>query len=195
MEFHSLGFLISASLKELLAAADGFHMSAFTFPYVKRSSPVTVTADSPVLNVLQPVAETSFSDALRDPVNGIVIPDQIVLYSGHLNKPGLPCIVDKGRITSPAVRIAVFKLRRREKQPSLIQIFEYFRVCLFAERSGPGSFLCHLSFFIYQLEYRKIIFLSYFIIVFTESRSDVYHAGTVCKRYISIADYIISLFI
>ena len=111
VEFHSLGFLITASLKEFLAAADGFHMAAFAFPYVKWRSPVTVTADSPVLNVFQPVAETAFTDAFRDPVDSIVIPDQIILYSSHLDEPGFSCIVDKWCITSPAVRIAVLKLR------------------------------------------------------------------------------------
>ena len=51
-------------------------MSAFTLPDVQWSSPVTVTADTPVLNVFKPVAETSFTDALRDPVDCIVISDQ-----------------------------------------------------------------------------------------------------------------------
>ena len=66
---------VSAHFKEFLSAADGMHMSAFTFPYVQRRSPVTVTADTPVLYVFQPVAETAFSNTFRNPVNGVVVAD------------------------------------------------------------------------------------------------------------------------
>src|SRR5699024_8935859 len=112
MKLHSLGILVAASLKKFLTAADGFHMAALAFPYVERCSPVTVSADSPVLNIFQPVAEAAFSDTLRDPVDGVVIPDQVLFDCSHLDKPGFSSIVDKRCVTSPAVRIAVLKFRR-----------------------------------------------------------------------------------
>ena len=63
---------------QFLDASDGVHVSALTLPDIEGSSPVAVPADAPVLNVLDPVAETSFSDALRDPVDRIVVCDQVV---------------------------------------------------------------------------------------------------------------------
>ena len=70
-------------------------MAALTLPDVQRSSPVTVPADTPVLYVLQPVAEAALADALRDPVDGVVVADQVVLHSSHLDEPGLTRIVDQ----------------------------------------------------------------------------------------------------
>ena len=62
-------------------------MAALTFPDVKRGPPIPVPADAPVLNILQPVPEPSFSDAFGDPVDSIVVADQILLHGSHLNKP------------------------------------------------------------------------------------------------------------
>ena len=53
-------------------------MSAFAFPYIQRGSPVAVTADTPVLYILQPVTKTALADALRDPVDGVVVADQVL---------------------------------------------------------------------------------------------------------------------
>ena len=63
------------------------HASTLTLPDIQWSSPVTVTADSPVLNVLDPVAETSFTDALRNPVDRIIICDQVITDCCHLDEP------------------------------------------------------------------------------------------------------------
>ena len=115
---------------QFLDASDGMHVSALTLPDIERCSPVTVPADAPVLHVLDPVAETSFSDALRNPVDGIVICDQVVSDSGHLDEPGLARIVDQRCVASPAVGVAVFKLRRVKEQSSRIQILQYFRIRL-----------------------------------------------------------------
>ena len=104
-------------------ASDGVHVSALTFPDIERGSPVTVTADAPVLNILDPIAETSFTDALRNPVDRVIIRDQVVPYYCHLDEPGLARIVDQRRVTSPAVRIAVLELRCIKEKASRIQIF------------------------------------------------------------------------
>ena len=50
-------------------------MTAFTLPDIQWSSPVTVTADTPVLNVFQPVTKTAFADGFRNPVDGVVVAD------------------------------------------------------------------------------------------------------------------------
>ena len=84
-------------------------MTALAFPHIQGCTPVTVSADAPVLDIFQPVAETSFSNAFGDPVDGIVVTDQVFLYVRHLNEPGLSCIIDQRSIASPAVGITVFK--------------------------------------------------------------------------------------
>ena len=98
-------------------------MSTLTLPDIQWCSPVTVTADSPVLNVLDPVTETSFTDTFRNPVNCVIISDQIFANCCHLDEPGLTCIVDQWSITSPAVRIAMLELRCIIEKSSCIQIF------------------------------------------------------------------------
>ncbi len=56
-------------------------MSALTLPDIERGSPVTVSGNAPVLNILQPVPEASLADAIRNPVDGIVVADQVILHS------------------------------------------------------------------------------------------------------------------
>ena len=56
-------------------AADGVFMTAFTFPDVQWCTPVSVTGDTPVLNIFQPVAKTAFADGLWNPVDCIVVAD------------------------------------------------------------------------------------------------------------------------
>ena len=86
-------------------------MSTLALPDIQWCSPITVTAKSPVLNVCQPIAKTTLTDALRNPVDGVVVADQIILYCCHLDEPGLTCIVDKRCVTAPAERVAVLEGR------------------------------------------------------------------------------------
>ena len=85
--------------------------AALTLPDIERSSPVTVTADAPILDILQPVAETSFTDALRNPVDCIIIADQILLHRRHLDEPGFSGIIDQRSVAPPAMGIAMLKHR------------------------------------------------------------------------------------
>ena len=111
-------------------AADGMLMSTLTLPDIQRSSPVTVTADTPVLNIFQPVAETALTDTFRDPVDSIIIRDQIVLNIRHLNEPRFASVIDQRSITSPAVWITMLELRSIEQQSSCFQILQHFRISL-----------------------------------------------------------------
>ena len=115
--------LLSAFFCQLLAAANALLMSARAFPDRKRRSPVTITGQSPVLDIFQPVSKASFSNRCRNPVHRIIIADQIFFDFGHLYKPGLSCIINKRCVTSPAVRIFMLKLRRVKQQSCRIQIF------------------------------------------------------------------------
>ena len=72
---------------KLLDTADRVSVTAFALPDVERRTPVTVTADTLVLNVFEPVAEASLADAFGDPVDGIVVSDKVVPDRRHFDKP------------------------------------------------------------------------------------------------------------
>ena len=171
---------------QFLDTSDGMLMSALTLPDIQRSSPVTVTADSPVLYILEPVTETSFSDAFRDPVDCIVVCDQIILYFCHLNEPGLSRIVDQRSITSPAVRVAVLKFRSIKQKASLIQVFKYHRIRFLYKHTAKWCIVCHVTFAVNKLNKRHIVFFSDLGVILTKRRSDMNNTGTVCQRYITI---------
>ena len=87
-------------------------MSALTFPDIQRSTPVTVPADSP-----QSCTFSSQSPKRPFPMlSGIQLIVLLLrirssLHRSHLDEPGLSCVIDQRSVTSPAVRIAVLKLR------------------------------------------------------------------------------------
>ena len=116
-------FGVAGEPSQLFFAAHGDLLSAVrTFPDVQRSAPVTVPGDAPVLDVLQPVAESSLADGGRDPVDLLVVADQVVLDRRHLDEPGLSRIVEKGRAASPAVGIVVLESGSVEKEASSVQV-------------------------------------------------------------------------
>ena len=123
VKFYFCCFRIPTLLSQLCTASDGFHMTALTLPYVQRSSPVTVTGNTPVLDILQPVTETSFTDGFRNPVYCSIVAHQIVFDCCHLDKPGFSCVIDQWCITSPAVRITVLEFRGIKEQSFFFQIF------------------------------------------------------------------------
>ena len=186
MEFYCLGSFITAHLKQFLTASDRMHMSAFTLPDVQWCSPITVSGNTPVLNVFQPVAETSLTDALRNPVDSIVVTDQIILNCCHLDEPGLTCIVDQWCIASPAVRIIMLEFRSIKEFALFIQILKYKRISFLNKNAGIWSFCCHITFAVYKLYKRKVIVASYTAVVFTECRCDMNDTGTITHRYIVI---------
>jgi len=75
-----------------------------------------------ISEAVDPVAETSLTDGSGDPVDGLIITYQIILHSGHLDEPGLSCIVDQRSITSPAERIIMLELRCIEQLALCVQI-------------------------------------------------------------------------
>ena len=186
MKFYCLGFFVTAHLEQFLTASDGMHMSALTLPDVQWCSPVTVSGNTPVLNVFQPVTETSFTNALRNPVNCIVVADQVIFNCCHLDKPGFTCIVDQWCITSPAVRIIMLEFRSIEKFSFFIQILKYKRICFLDKNARIWSFCCHITFTVYKLYERKVIIASYTAVVFTECRCDMNDTGTIAHSYIIV---------
>ena len=62
-------------------------MAALALPHVQRRTPIAVAAYAPILHVFEPIAETPFADAFRDPVYRVVVFDEFVAHGGHADKP------------------------------------------------------------------------------------------------------------
>ena len=55
-------------------------VTAGAFPDVKGSTPISVTGKTPILNVLEPIAEAALAYVLGYPIYGIVIFDKEKLF-------------------------------------------------------------------------------------------------------------------
>ena len=163
VQLHRLCGLIAAHLKELLTASDGMHMAAvLALPDIQRSTP-----------------ETSLTDALRNPVDRVVVCNQVILNLCHLDKPGFARIIDQRRITAPAVRILMLKLRRIVQLAFLFQINQNRLVRILYKQARIRGILCHISLAVYKLYKRKIVFASNTSVVLTECRRNVNNTCTV----------------
>ena len=121
VKLNVVGTVVGHALK-LRNASDGVLVAALTLPNIKGSTPVTVSGNPPVLDILQPVAETALSNGIRHPVDGIIVADQVLFHRCHLDEPGLSGVVQKGRAAAPTVGIAVFKGGSLKEQAYLFQI-------------------------------------------------------------------------
>ena len=172
--------LAAGHLLQLFPAADAYLLAAvLTLPDRERGAPVAVAADAPVLHVLEPVAEAAGANAGRDPVDGIVVGDKVIAHGGHLDEPGFPCVVDERRVAAPAVRIFMLKFRRGEKLALRLQVFEDHRVRLLDEPARVRSLLRHIALAVHELDEGQVIGASDAAVILTESRCDMYDAGTV----------------
>ena len=180
---------------QFLNAADGVTMAAFALPDVQRGAPVTVTADAPVLDIFQPVAETALADGLGNPVDGVVIADQVLFYVGHADEPAVAGVIDEGGIAAPAVGIAVGELGRREQQAAAFQILQHFLVGVLAEHAGPLGFLGHFALGVHQLDKGQTVFPAHVGVVLTKGGSNVNHAGTVGQSDVLVTGDIPALFL
>ena len=185
----------SAVLLQLFAASDADLLSAFpALPDRKRRAPVTVSGDAPVLHILQPVAETAFADGGRDPVHRVVVLDQLILYRGHLDEPGLARVVDQRGVAAPAVRIFVLKLRRVEEFSFLFQILQDHRIRLLDKYSFVGRIRGHIARAVHELDERQVIGTSDPSVILTESRGDMDDTGTVCHGDVIVTGHKMRLF-
>ena len=194
VQLYRARFPVAAHLFQLFPAANGMHLSApSAFPYVQRRSPIAVPGNAPILDILQPVPEASFSNRFGNPVDRIVIADQVLLHRRHLNEPGLAGIIDQRRIAAPAVGITVFKFGCVKQKPLLFQIRKNHRICLLAENTFVIGLFCHFPFCIHQLYKRQVVISSHVGIVLAECGGDVNNAGTVGQSDIGVTCYIICL--
>ncbi len=197
VKFYRKRILTARQIVKFLPASDRMPVTAFTFPHIKRCSPISVTRNRPVLNVLKPVSETSRSDGFGDPVDGVVVPYKVIPDLGHFYIPGFPRIIDKRSRTSPAMGIVMFYLRGTKKYPSCIKLFEDFRICTYSTfvyfllgwlgtHTPERSLRLHHTFFVHHLDKRCIIFSSDSGIIFTKRGSNMNYSGTIRHCYIVI---------
>ena len=136
-------------------------MTAGAFPDIKRSTPISVSGKTPVLNVFKPVAEASLTDGFGNPVYCIVICDKSVLDLCHLDEPGVTGVVDERCVTSPAMRIIMLKLWRGEELSTLLKVCEDEWVCLLNEDTRVLCLLGHLALAVNELNEGETVFSSY----------------------------------
>ena len=194
MQLNVLGAVV-AHLPQLGNGAYGMAFPAFALPDVEGCTPVAVAAQAPVLDILQPIAKAALSDALRDPVDGIVVADQIVLHRRHLDKPGLAGIIQQRGIAPPAEGIVVFKLGCIIQQAPAFQVHQYLRVGILYKEAGKGGFLGHMALAIYKLYKGQIVAAAYLGVVLTKGRRDMNDTGTITHGDIVSAGHIKALFL
>ena len=164
---------------ELLDRTYRMAAAALALPYNERSTPVTVARDAPVLNVFQPVAETSLTDILRVPVYRRVVRYQPVLDGGHLNEPAVAGVVYQRRLAAPAVGVLMLELGCGEKLAFAVKVFEHLGVCLLHEESRVGGLSGHIACAVNELNEGQVILSADVRVVLTECGSDMNDTGTV----------------
>ncbi len=190
VQLYGQSVLSTGHLLQLLAGTDADLFSAvLALPDRKRSSPVTVAADAPVLNIFQPVAETAGADRGRNPVDRIVVRDQLVTDLRHLDEPGLTRIVDQRSVAAPAVRIFMLELRSVKQLALMVQVTDDNRICLLDKHSAVGRIRSHVSGSVYELDEGKVIVAADASVILTKRRSDMNDAGTVRHGDIIVAGH------
>ncbi len=101
-KFHQLLHRTDANF--LVATANG----RLAAPNRQRRSPVARTAQIPVHQIFQPVAEAAGARAFGLPVDGFVEGYQLFLYRRSFDKPAIERVVQHGLVGAPAVRVGVF---------------------------------------------------------------------------------------
>src|SRR5215203_1742380 len=99
-------------------------MALFTAPDGKRSPPVTLAGEGPVHVVAQPVAEAAPLYVVGDPVNPLVLAQEVVEDGGRPRVPGPLGVVQERRPAAPAVRVGMLVHFGPEQQVLLPQLLD-----------------------------------------------------------------------
>ena len=194
VQLNVLGAVV-AHLPQLLDGTDGMALAAFTLPDVKGGAPVAVAAQAPVLNILQPVPEAALADAFGDPVDGIVIADEVILHRRHLDEPALAGIVQQGGIAAPAEGIVMLKLRRIVQKPPAFQVHQHLGVGVLHKQPRKGGLLGHMALAVHELHKGQVIAAAHLCVVLTKGGRNMHDAGTVTHGNIVGHRHIKALFL
>ena len=81
--------------------------SVFGSPDRQRRSPITGTREVPIVEVIQPLTETTGSGRFWLPVDGLVEGNHLITRHGRFNEPRVQRIIDDRFVRSPAMRITM----------------------------------------------------------------------------------------
>ena len=87
-----------------------FFPAVIAAPYRERCSPIAAAAEVPVLDVFQPLAESSAAGGFRLPFYAVVELHHLLAHCGGAYKPAVERVVEHRFVGTPAVRIAVHVL-------------------------------------------------------------------------------------
>ena len=106
---------------EFCNRTDADSLAILTCPDWQRSTPVTATAQVPIVKVFKPLAKTSCTCRLRFPCNGLVELAHALLHLRCTHKPAVERIVKHGLVGTPTVWIVVYVLLNLECQTGLLE--------------------------------------------------------------------------
>ena len=162
-------------------------VTAFAFPDVERRAPVAVAAYAPILHVFKPIAEASFADRRRNPVDLRVVFKQVVFDGRHLDEPRFAGVVNQRGVATPTMRVAVLERRSFEQLARSLQVLKNQRVGVLNERARPFGLGSHVALAVDELHERNIVFAADAVIVFAEGGRAVDNTGAVLGRYVIVA--------
>ena len=157
-----------------------------TFPDVKRCAPITVAADAPILDMLNPVAKAPLADRLWNPVDRIIVGDEFILDCRHADKPRFARIVEQRRIASPAMRITMCELGRLKELSLFLKILQNHRVGFFDKDAREIRIFRHLAAAVDKAGESNVVLLADAVIVFAKGRRHMDDARTIFRRDIVV---------
>ena len=180
---------LGSIVPEVLTAAHNMVIAAVgAHPYGQGSTPITLTADTPVNDILKEITHAALADRSRYPIYLFIILDHLIAHGGGLYIPALPCVIDERSIAPPAEGIAVLVRKLTEEPAPCAQILDDRLIGFLYEHTVPGRSAGQLSLVVYELNEGKPPFLTYPCVVFTEGRSEVNDAGAVGQGDIIIGN-------
>ncbi len=127
---------------KFLHAANADFVTIFITPYRQRCSPKARTRQVPVVQILQPVAETSAAGRFRLPIDSLVKFHHALLFSCGTYEPAVKRIVEHRLVRTPAVRIVVHVFLYAQSRAGLFHLHADYDVQVF---SLVGSILVIFS--------------------------------------------------
>ena len=174
----------SARVVNILNASENDLFAALvTLPYRNRSTPISVSRDIPVTCALKPVAKSSVLDRFGYPVYLLVTFDKSFLDLTDIEIVGIHRLVDKGTLTSPAVRIVMLDSSVGNSLAVVIEESDDHRVHLDNRLlSLNGIEIGHLfgksSFCVNGVDKRDTVILAGPVVVLTERGSGMNYTNT-----------------
>ena len=151
-----------------------------THPDGQGCSPVSLTRQSPVLDVLQPVSKATVLDMVRVPGDLLIVGNHLILERRRTNKPGILGVVQQGSVTAPAEWVLMLDTFNLEQLAVRLQLFADVRVAALGVPARPRKHLrSELSGKVHELHKWKALLVSNFKVILTKSGGQVHNSGAV----------------